>query len=131
MLKPVVRGLASSFEVTHEATDSYNDVIQAKLSKGVWSVCQSWYRAGHSGKNVAIFPGFITQQYLMLRSPVWGHYKGVGAQKWEAAKRFAKFRRVISFSGIFAALVWAYLHPGQVTVAKELVSTATPCASKH
>jgi cation diffusion facilitator CzcD-associated flavoprotein CzcO len=44
------------------AMAAFNSRLQARLAPLVWSGCRSWYR-GHSGRNIAIWPGF-THEYV-------------------------------------------------------------------
>lgn len=111
LIKPVLSGLASSFEVTHEATDAWNTRIQKKLANSVWTVCHSWYCVGHTGKNTAIWPGPLLEQWWQLRSPIWGDYKAVGAAKWESKRRAAVALEMVEMAGLVAVLAWAYSHP--------------------
>ncbi|THH30107.1 hypothetical protein EUX98_g4084 [Antrodiella citrinella] len=115
MLSPVINGLASSFEVTHEATDAWNARIHKKLSTAVWSACQSWYRVGHDGKNSSIWPGLLIEQWWQLRRPVWSHYKAVGAYKWQETRRGKTLWEIAEVGGAIAALGWAYMHPDEIS----------------
>lgn len=125
LLEPVVKSQASSFEVTHEATDDWNTRIQQKLSNSVWSSCRSWYRTGGTGKNTALWPGPLIEQWWLLRSPEWKHYKAVGAQKWARRRMLQRVWRTVTVGGLVAALVWGYWYPDEasqiVRQAKELV----------
>ncbi|THH21243.1 hypothetical protein EUX98_g8427 [Antrodiella citrinella] len=114
MLDPVIKGLVSSFEVTHEATDVWNERIQKKLETSVWSGCQSWYRVGHTGKNSALWPGPLIEQWWLLRYPEWTHYHAEGADKWKARQIQRRIWRTAGFASIAAAIVWGYLHPQDV-----------------
>ncbi|KAJ3479109.1 hypothetical protein NLI96_g9291 [Meripilus lineatus] len=107
LIKPVVRGLASSFEVKLKDHDEFNKRLQKKLSTSVWSGCTSWYRTGHSGKIASVWPGTMTEFWWKLRSPVWSHYKVVNGKKWIRHRRFEKLQRAIGLIGIVFALVWA------------------------
>ncbi|KAL6301962.1 FAD/NAD-P-binding domain-containing protein [Sparassis latifolia] len=91
LVAPVVRGLASSFEVTARACDAYNAWLQAKIAGSDWMLCHSWYRTGGNGKNFGIFPGSILQFWWLLRSPAWGNYTVVGGARWEAYQRWIGF----------------------------------------
>jgi len=114
MLDPILNGLVSSFEVTHEATDAWNARIHEKLATSVWSVCQSWYRAGKSGKNVAIWPGPLIEQWWQLRRPVWSDYNAVGADKWHKTRRLKLLLQTVKLGSGVAASSWAYMYPGAV-----------------
>ncbi|KAH8100394.1 hypothetical protein BXZ70DRAFT_1024356 [Cristinia sonorae] len=126
ILEPVIKGLASSFEVTHEAADTWNKYVHTKLSTAVWSVCHSWYRGGN-GKNSNIWPGTTTSQWWELKSPNWKHYKAVGAEKWKKRQTLKSVWRTTELVTIGAAVAYAYLHPDEATQAfsqtKDLVSS--------
>lgn len=87
MLAPVLRGEASSFEVLAPASEKWNSQIQARLAGSVWSYCSSWYRLGHTSKNLVIWPGTLAEMWWSLKSPIWADYKAIGAQKWERKRR--------------------------------------------
>ncbi|TCD68514.1 hypothetical protein EIP91_010570 [Steccherinum ochraceum] len=95
MLKPVLSGDASSFDVTEEATTAWNDALQKRLSTSVWSYCQSWYRVGHTKKITVIWPGNMTEFWWMLRRPIWKDYRAVDAERWERKMRTAKVSRAV------------------------------------
>ncbi|KDQ34170.1 hypothetical protein PLEOSDRAFT_1031458 [Pleurotus ostreatus PC15] len=77
LIAPVLADKAKSFEVTPEATDSYNENIQARLARSVFVHCNSWYRKGGDGIISSIFPGSQTRFWWWLRAPVWCHYRVV------------------------------------------------------
>ncbi|KAJ3483526.1 hypothetical protein NLI96_g6248 [Meripilus lineatus] len=77
-VKPIVKQLASSFEITTRANDEFNSAIQKKLSKSIWSNCLSWYRFGHTGKIITQWPGTMTEYWWNMRTPIWSHYKAFG-----------------------------------------------------
>jgi hypothetical protein len=107
LIEPVILQTASSFEVTAEATDKYNEVIQSRLSRSIYMQCVSWYRAGGDGKVTSIFPGPLTLFWWWLRSPVWKDYKAVGAEKWAKQRRWAKLRKFVGL--ISCAVLWIWL----------------------
>ncbi|KAH8103495.1 hypothetical protein BXZ70DRAFT_925982 [Cristinia sonorae] len=110
LLSPILRGLASSFEVTHEATDQWNTHVQLRLSNSVWSSCNSWYRAGLSGKNGIIWPGPLMDQWWWLRWPQWEHYKAIGAEKWERKRTLVRFvKRCVLVGAVGVACSWWWI----------------------
>ncbi|TCD69126.1 hypothetical protein EIP91_008602 [Steccherinum ochraceum] len=111
MLQPILSRQVSSFEVTHAATDDWNAFIQRRLGKSVWSVCQSWYRVGHSGKNCGIWPGTFTEQWWSLRKPIWSHYKALGASQWESKRFWKKVGRILVLGILTATLTWMWTSP--------------------
>jgi cation diffusion facilitator CzcD-associated flavoprotein CzcO len=54
-------------DVKDSVMQPFNDQLQTRLAKAVWSQCRSWYRAetaaGQAGRNIAIWPGF-TAEYV-------------------------------------------------------------------
>ncbi|KAJ7232037.1 hypothetical protein B0H12DRAFT_1076986 [Mycena haematopus] len=55
-VKPILDGVVTTFEVSSEATDRYNNWIQSRLSRSVHMSCASWYRVAGTGKSQASFP---------------------------------------------------------------------------
>lgn len=51
---------ATAIEIRNDVERDYNDRIQRKLSKAIWSTggCKSWYLDPKSGKNTTLWPGF-------------------------------------------------------------------------
>ena len=64
----LVRDL-SGREPTEQAQRDFNDALQTKVSKGVWSQggCTSWY-LDSQGKNRTIWPGFTFRYWWRTRS---------------------------------------------------------------
>jgi len=60
---------AGAVQPTPQAQRAFNDDIQAKVSKGVWSQggCTSWY-LDSKGKNRTIWPGFTFRYWWHLRN---------------------------------------------------------------
>lgn len=106
LIEPVIKGTVSSFEVKEEATDKYNDMIQYRLSRSVFTQCVSWYRAGGDGKVSSIFPGPLTLFWWWLRSPVWKDYKAVGAERWVKQRRVARIRQFVGFISLSVFSTW-------------------------
>ncbi|KAL0947913.1 hypothetical protein HGRIS_010547 [Hohenbuehelia grisea] len=96
LIKPVLEGKVSSFEVQDEPTDAYNEKIQNRLSKSVFVQCQSWYRKGGDGINNSIFPGSQFRFWWWLRRPNWSHYTVVNGSAWLQERRAAKQRTVMA-----------------------------------
>lgn len=133
LIAPVLADEAKSFEVTPEATDSYNEKIQARLARSVFVHCNSWYRKGGDGIISSIFPGSQTRFWWWLRAPVWCHYRVVtpkshvhdsyviGGDIWKhqqkQGQRFGTTVGVIMYGGAFVlglglALAGFYLPGG-------------------
>ncbi|KAF8209461.1 hypothetical protein K438DRAFT_1960458 [Mycena galopus ATCC 62051] len=89
---PIVDGLVSTFEVTSEATDAYNDLIQRRLQRSVFVECTSWYRTDGEGKVSSVFPGPMLLYGWWVRRPVWAHYKvKATTDQWERKLRREKW----------------------------------------
>ncbi|KAJ6567001.1 hypothetical protein B0H19DRAFT_716653 [Mycena capillaripes] len=70
-VKPILDGLVSTFDVTTRATDAYNDLIHARLTRSVFVHCVSWYRSGGEGKVSSIFPGPMFLFGWWVRKAKW------------------------------------------------------------
>ncbi|KAF8888357.1 hypothetical protein BD779DRAFT_1440214 [Infundibulicybe gibba] len=111
LIKPILNGDVSSFEVTKKATDAYNDKIHKRLSKSVFMTCLSWYRTGGDGRVTSIFPGTSTRFWWWLRRPVWSHYIAVGAERWKRRLRNQKIRRSLLLVTLLVAASLRFLGP--------------------
>lgn len=59
MIKPILKGEIGSVCVKPEASEQYNDELQNKLKKTVWSSCVSYYNQNARGaKNVGTSTAF-------------------------------------------------------------------------
>ncbi|KAJ7021677.1 hypothetical protein C8F04DRAFT_1003958 [Mycena alexandri] len=95
-VKPILAGQVASFTVTPRATDEYNDLIHARLSRSVFVQCASWYRAGSEGKVYSIFPGPMMLFGWWLYAPRWADYdvkRTVRTGKWERSVRVEMWTR--------------------------------------
>ncbi|KAJ3513851.1 hypothetical protein NLJ89_g2717 [Agrocybe chaxingu] len=90
LIAPILGREIESLEVTQNATDAYDDKIQARLSNSVFMHCHSWYRVGGQGKVTNNFPAAATVFWLWLRKPNWNHYKVVGGESNLSMKYVAK-----------------------------------------
>ncbi|KAJ7334902.1 hypothetical protein DFH08DRAFT_785005 [Mycena albidolilacea] len=92
LVKPIVDGLVATLDVTPRATDAYNDVIHARLSKSVFVECISWYRSGGEGKVSSIFPGSMLLYGWWVRRPRWEDYTvKATTDQWERQLRHEKW----------------------------------------
>lgn len=108
LITPVLRGFARSFEVTPEATNNYNDIIQTRLAKSVFILCSSWYRTGRTGKVFSIFPGPVSLFWWWSRTVTWGHYRTVGGEGWVLKQRAkAAVIRLAAVVVLVSGLVWS------------------------
>jgi len=87
LMKPVIDGLAKSFEIRDEDSDAYNRYLDNRQSASVTQDCSSYYRWNREGRNFALFPGPVTLFYWLARKIKWERYKVVGGEKWEAQRR--------------------------------------------
>jgi cation diffusion facilitator CzcD-associated flavoprotein CzcO len=67
-LRLAAREKAASIEVRAQAQRRYNDALQRRLSRAVWSSggCSSWY-LDEAGVNRAIWPGFTVEYWAKTR----------------------------------------------------------------
>ncbi|KII91073.1 hypothetical protein PLICRDRAFT_174399 [Plicaturopsis crispa FD-325 SS-3] len=127
LISPVINEKVSSFEVKQEPTDAYNVKIQRRLSTTVYSECFSWYRYGGNGKLTSPFPGPVTMFWWYLRTPVWSHYKAVGAEKWLQEQKRKKLGDVLGLamavSGLVLAVKYGASVPGSAFLLDNLAHT--------
>ncbi|WP_027212837.1 flavin-containing monooxygenase [Burkholderia sp. WSM2232] len=59
-LKTMQREKAEAIEVRPQVEHAYNQEIQQKLGRAIWSTggCKSWYLDPRTGKNTTLWPGF-------------------------------------------------------------------------
>ncbi|KAJ6500898.1 hypothetical protein C8R45DRAFT_1210585 [Mycena sanguinolenta] len=96
-VKPIIDGVVSTFEVTSEATDAYNDLIQRRLERSVFVECTSWYRTAGEGKVSSVFPGPMMLYGWWVRRPTWAHYDiKATTGEWERKVRREKWIRYFS-----------------------------------
>ncbi|TFK30127.1 FAD/NAD(P)-binding domain-containing protein [Coprinopsis marcescibilis] len=93
LIKPILEGKLKSFDVTHKATDEYNEWVQKRLSTSVWTDCNSYYFHYLPGqnkvksKNTATFPGPVTLFWWMNRQVRWDRFQVTGAEGWKDEQR--------------------------------------------
>ncbi|KAG8719460.1 hypothetical protein FRC08_002774 [Ceratobasidium sp. 394] len=126
LIEPVIRGKAKSFSPKPSATRAYNEWIQDKLSRTVWTSCISWYHAGETrqGKLISTWPGTQAYFWWMLRKPVWADYETVGGEKWVRRRKYAAvFRTVLEALVAGAGLgAWILIRTGRWDGFKRLVA---------
>jgi len=86
LMKPVIEGLASSFEIGDEATDAYNKCLEQWHETSVTKGCTSFYRWHRNGKDFATFPGLSVYFYWLLRKTRWEDFKVVNGVKFESQR---------------------------------------------
>jgi hypothetical protein len=114
LIKPVLEGKVSSFEVTNDATNAYNKKLQNRFLDTVWVQCSSWYRSGKDGKVVNIIPYSTITYRWMLLWPNWSHYKGVRAQKWKRERFYSKLRHAFGILTLGLSLAFWWKNPERV-----------------
>jgi cation diffusion facilitator CzcD-associated flavoprotein CzcO len=68
LVKQIYKQEQTSLEVKASVQQQFNQTIQAKLKKSVWSTgCKSWYQDLVTGKITTLWPGFSTQYWLRCR----------------------------------------------------------------
>lgn len=108
MVKPVLEGKAKSFEITHEAADQYNETLARRLDGSPLTACVSWYRTGGDGKVTGVFPGSVSLYWWWMRKPDWNAYKAVGAEKFEAERKWESVKSWSKTALLAAAAVGLY-----------------------
>ncbi|KAH9481223.1 Baeyer-Villiger monooxygenase [Psilocybe cubensis] len=106
LVKPILDNEVTSFEVTPKANDDYNKGLQSKLNDMVFSFCSSWYRAGHNGRNVSIFPGSALQFWWACRKIDWSHYVAVGPNAAKFSNSGLGFVPILSAVVLSASMLW-------------------------
>ena len=53
-------------DVRQEVQDRYNDGVQKRMKRMVWSGCESWYLS-EDGTNHSLYPGFAAEYVLRTR----------------------------------------------------------------
>lgn len=64
-------------DVRQEVMDRYNEGIQKRMKRMVWSGCKSWYLS-EDGVNRSLYPGFATEYVLRARNFHSSDYEAVG-----------------------------------------------------
>ncbi|KAF8077841.1 hypothetical protein FPV67DRAFT_1463188 [Lyophyllum atratum] len=110
LIKPILEGKAKSFEVREDATDKYNTWLQSRLSRSVWTDCNSYYQVGGNKqtKLIAPFPGPVGLLWWLARS--------CAADAWEKQRRRATFKKRGVLAGLLmlATGVGLWLHGGPI-----------------
>ena len=80
-IRQVVEELASSstnraFEIRRAVEEAYDAEVQARLDDGVWTSCNSWYRAG-SGRVTTNWPGLVREYQRRTQSAVLADYQEI------------------------------------------------------
>ncbi|RDB21175.1 Baeyer-Villiger monooxygenase [Hypsizygus marmoreus] len=89
LIQPIIQGKAKSFEVTEEATDEYNTWLQKRLTRSVWTECNSYYQVGGQKETriTATFPGPVGLFWWLALRPRWSDFRGVAGEAWEKQRR--------------------------------------------
>ncbi|KAF8921179.1 hypothetical protein CPB85DRAFT_1269723 [Mucidula mucida] len=90
MIKPVIAGEITSFDVKEKICVEYNDWIQERLRHSVWSECRSYYHLDRDDKSriVATFPGPVALFWWFCRRPKWRQWDIRGASTgWRKNER--------------------------------------------
>ncbi|TCD65366.1 hypothetical protein EIP91_002764 [Steccherinum ochraceum] len=107
LLEPVLKGWASSFDVTKKAADKYNTYLHNRLRDSIWSGCASWYRVGSEGRITGVWPGAIWTQWWWLRKVTWSDYKGQGAEQWARRQRYTRLISLVKNACWVLVFLWA------------------------
>ncbi|KAI0781984.1 hypothetical protein C8Q75DRAFT_812057 [Abortiporus biennis] len=91
LIRPVLKGDASSFVPTEASSEAHNKKIQSELGKSVWAGgCVSWYRRPGSDKIHTNYPGCLTKFWWNMREPVWKDFKVVNGKNWRIKRTVVK-----------------------------------------
>lgn len=117
IIKPILDGQAKSFEVTEEATQRYNAWLQTRLSKSIWTECNSYYQvAGHKQSKVfALFPGPVSLFWWLTRAPSWNEFHGVSDEEWRKQRRLDRIKKWGRLVVLALAPIMGYLFEEKVT----------------
>ena len=66
-IKKILAEKLKCIDVRQEVQDRYNDGIQKRMKRMVWSGCKSWYLA-EDGTNHSLYPGFAAEYVLRSRT---------------------------------------------------------------
>jgi cation diffusion facilitator CzcD-associated flavoprotein CzcO len=66
-IKKILAEKLKYIDVRQEVQDRYNDGIQKRMKRMVWSGCKSWYLA-EDGTNHSLYPGFAAEYVLRSRT---------------------------------------------------------------
>jgi cation diffusion facilitator CzcD-associated flavoprotein CzcO len=70
------RGENRAFEIRHAVEEAYDTEVQGRLDDGVWTSCQSWYRAD-SGRVTTNWPGLVREYQRRTQHAVLANYQEV------------------------------------------------------
>ena len=70
------RGTNRGFEIRRAVEQAYDSEVQARLDEGVWTACDSWYRAG-SGRVTTNWPGLVREYQRRTRHADLTSYREV------------------------------------------------------
>jgi len=65
-IKKIMAENLKCMDVRQEVQDRYNDGIQKRMKRMVWSGCESWYLS-EDGTNHSLYPGFAAEYVLRTR----------------------------------------------------------------
>lgn len=69
-------GVPRAFEVRRAVEQAYDAEVQSRLDAGVWTNCDSWYRAA-SGRVTTNWPGLVHEYQRRTRAVVFADYEVV------------------------------------------------------
>lgn len=132
LVKPVLDGVVTAFEVTAAATDAFNAEMERRLGSAVWTNCASWYRVGQRGKVAALWPGTVVEFWWRMRDVNWAHYDAIGGEKWTRARQAKSLVNLLVSIGIVGLAVWTRgnWESEQVQVVRGIVALGLAQASQ-
>ncbi|TNC24667.1 NAD(P)/FAD-dependent oxidoreductase [Amycolatopsis alkalitolerans] len=76
ILEQIAAGRASVVDVRREVAESFDAEVQRRLSRSVWSGCQSWYR-DESGRISTNWPGLVWEYHRRTAKPDLTAYRNL------------------------------------------------------
>jgi cation diffusion facilitator CzcD-associated flavoprotein CzcO len=70
------RGTNRAFEIRRAVEEAYDVEVQGRLEEGVWTACQSWYRAD-SGRVTTNWPGLVREYQRRTQHAVLSNYREI------------------------------------------------------
>ncbi|KAH7160401.1 hypothetical protein B0J13DRAFT_644019 [Dactylonectria estremocensis] len=107
LMRPVLRGDATTIEVKRNATLAYTNQIQKDLKSMVWnsSHCSSWYKT-KDGHNFVSYPYSMIWHTLQFRFPTWAHWNVEFTQQGETCRWRKRCARKLLFLIFIGCIVF-------------------------
>ncbi|KAF7715855.1 Uncharacterized protein PECH_008512 [Penicillium ucsense] len=112
LIKPILDGQVSSWEVKEEAERAWTKQVQDQLQKTVFrrGVCSSWYITA-DGWNSSTYPWSQVHYWYRCTFPVWSDWVAKRTRKGRVIQTLRRTMRVSALFGLVAALAWLRRNP--------------------